>query len=191
MQSLVSLIQGSELFCVDRQFGSAEEALPEISKLTGIIIIDMKLPGMNGAALVEEIMRVNPSMQCMICSMYDDDEFIFTALRNGALSYLLKDSTPDEILVALKELKNGGSPMSPYIANKVIASFRRQKNSYDLLSDREKEVLHLLSEGLLYKEIGKKCEISYETVKKHIKHIYKKLQVQNKVEAVNKFTNKS
>lgn len=191
MQSLVSLIQGSELFCIDRQFGSAEEALPEISKLTGIIIIDMKLPGMNGAALVEEIMRVNPSMQCMICSMYDDDEFIFTALRNGALSYLLKDSTPDEILVALKELKNGGSPMSPYIANKVIASFRRQKNSYDLLSDREKEVLHLLSEGLLYKEIGKKCEISYETVKKHIKHIYKKLQVQNKVEAVNKFTNKS
>jgi DNA-binding NarL/FixJ family response regulator len=191
MQSLVSLIQGSELFCIDRHFGSAEEALPEISKLTGIIIIDMKLPGMNGAALVEEIMRVNPSMQCMICSMYDDDEFIFTALRNGALSYLLKDSTPDEILVALKELKNGGSPMSPYIANKVIASFRRQKNSYDLLSDREKEVLHLLSEGLLYKEIGKKCEISYETVKKHIKHIYKKLQVQNKVEAVNKFTNKS
>ena len=191
MQSLVSLIQASELFCVDRQFGSAEEVIPEIGKLSGIVIIDMKLPGMNGAALVAEIMRINPDVQCMICSMYDDDEFIFTALRNGALSYLLKDSTPEEILLALKELKNGGSPMSPYIANKVIASFRKQSNSYDLLSDREKEVLVLLSQGLLYKEIGKKCAISYETVKKHIKHIYKKLQVQNKVEALNKFTNKT
>jgi len=143
---------------------------------------------MNGARLVAEISQLNKNVQCIICSMYDDDEFIFSALKNGALGYLLKDSSGDQILAALEGLTKGGSPMSPYIARKVIASFqqRQEKKVTDLLSEREHEVLQHLAQGLIYKEIGEKLFISHETVKQHIKHIYQKLHVQNKVEALNK-----
>lgn len=146
---------------------------------------------MNGAKLVSHITEANKNVQCMICSMYDDDEFIFSALKNGALGYLLKDSSGDQILAALEGLKNGGSPMSPYIARRVIASFqqRQEKKISELLSDREQEVLEHLSQGLIYKEIGEKLFISHETVKQHIKHIYQKLHVQNKVEALNRLRN--
>lgn len=165
--------------------------LPIINQLSGIIVIDIKLPGMNGAKLVSHITAANKNVQCIICSMYDDDEFIFSALKNGALGYLLKDSSGDQILAALEGLKNGGSPMSPYIARRVIASFqqRQEKKISELLSDREQEVLEHLSKGLIYKEIGEKLFISHETVKQHIKHIYQKLHVQNKVEALNRLRN--
>ncbi len=125
----------------------------------------------------------------MICSMYDDDEFIFSALKNGALGYLLKDSSGDEILAALEGLKNGGSPMSPYIARRVTASFQQEKEKKisELLSNREYEVLQQLAQGFIYKEIGERLYISHETVKQHIKHIYQKLHVQNKVQVLNKF----
>ncbi len=124
----------------------------------------------------------------MICSLYDDDEFIFSALKNGALGYLLKDSKGEDILAALESLNNGGSPMSPYIARRVTASFqkRQEKKVTDILSDREHEVLQQLAQGLIYKEIGEKLFISHETVKQHIKHIYQKLHVQNKIEALNR-----
>lgn len=151
--------------------------------------MDIKLPGMNGAKLVSHISQGNKNVQCIICSMYDDDEFIFTALKNGALGYLLKDSTSEQIIAALEGLKKGGSPMSPYIARRVIASFQQQERErkiMDLLSDREHQVLEHLSQGLIYKEIGERLFISHETVKQHIKHIYQKLHVQNKVEALNK-----
>jgi two-component system, NarL family, response regulator LiaR len=143
---------------------------------------------MNGAKLVAHINQANKNVQCIICSMYDDDEFIFSALKNGALGYLLKDSSGDQILSALEGLAKGGSPMSPYIARRVIASFqqRQEKKVTDILSEREHEVLVQLSQGLIYKEIGERLFISHETVKQHIKHIYQKLHVQNKVEALNK-----
>jgi len=183
------LIIESNTFQLDRVFYSAEEALPYIEKLTGIVIIDIKLPGMNGAKLVSHITEANKDVLCIICSMYDDDEFIFSALKNGALGYLLKDSSGDQIMEALEELQKGGSPMSPYIARRVIAQLqdRKEKKISEILSDREMEVLQQLSEGLLYKQIGEKLFISYETVKQHIKHIYQKLHVQNKIEALNKF----
>lgn len=183
------MIIESKTFQLDRVFYSAEEALPFIDKLTGIIIVDIKLPGMNGAKLVSHITEANKDVLCIICSMYDDDEFIFSALKNGALGYLLKDSSGEQIMEALGELQKGGSPMSPYIARRVIANLqeRKEKKISEILSDREMEVLQQLSEGLLYKEIGEKLFISYETVKQHIKHIYQKLHVQNKIEALNKF----
>ena len=143
---------------------------------------------MNGANLVRQISEVNKKVQCIICSMFDDDEFIFLALKNGALGYLLKDSSFDQILTALDELKDGGSPMSPYIARRVIDSFQKPKESKvaGLISRREQELLKELAGGLTYKEIGKKLFISHQTVKQHIKNIYEKLHVQNKIEALNK-----
>lgn len=143
---------------------------------------------MNGAKLVSHITAGNKNAQCIICSMYDDDEFIFSALKNGAVGYLLKDSTGEQILAALDGVLTGGSPMSPYIARRVIASFQqqRQKKVSEILSEREHEVLQQLAQGLIYKEIGERLFISHETVKQHIKHIYQKLHVQNKIEALNK-----
>ena len=186
--ALATLIIESKIFQLDRVFYSAEEALPYIDKLTGIVIVDIKLPGMNGAKLVSHITESNKNVLCIICSMYDDDEFIFSALKNGALGYLLKDSSGNQIMEALEELEKGGSPMSPYIARRVIANLqeKKEKKISEILSEREMEVLQQLSEGLMYKEIGEKLFISYETVKQHIKHIYQKLHVQNKIEALNK-----
>ncbi len=182
------MIRDSGRFQLGKIFSTAEEVLPFINQLSGIVIVDIKLPGMNGSSLVAHITHSNKDVQCIICSMYDDDEFIFSALKNGALGYLLKDSTGDQILEALEGLKNGGSPMSPYIARRVTASFQqpKEKKITELLSEREQEVLHHLSQGLIYKEIGEKLFISHETVKQHIKHIYQKLHVQNKIEALNK-----
>jgi two-component system, NarL family, response regulator LiaR len=187
----MNLIVESQIFQLGGVFTSAEEALPYANKLEGILIVDIKLPGMNGANLVKQIKQQNKDVQCIICSMYDDDEFIFAALKNGALGYLLKDSSGDQILAALEELTKGGSPMSPYIARRVIASFQQPKEKMvsQLLTDREREVLQLLSQGLIYKEIGEKLFISHETVKQHIKKIYYKLHVQNKIEALNMLRN--
>lgn len=187
-QALLTFISDSDSFEVAGIYSSAEELLPFMSQLTGIVIVDIKLPGMNGAKLVSHITESNKQVQCIICSMYDDDEFIFSALKNGALGYLLKDSSGEQILAALEGLKNGGSPMSPYIARRVIASFQQQQQLKvsEILSDREHEVLQQLSQGLIYKEIGEKLFISHETVKQHIKHIYQKLHVQNKIEALNR-----
>lgn len=182
------MITDSKSFEVGKTFSSAEEVLPYINQLSGIVIIDIKLPEMNGADLVWHITQSNKNVQCIICSMYDDDAYIFSALKNGALGYLLKDSLGDEILSALDELKNGGSPMSPYIARRVIASFQQQEKKVSkLLTDREEEVLQNVAQGFIYKEIAERLYISHETVKKHIKHIYQKLHVQNRIEALNKF----
>jgi DNA-binding NarL/FixJ family response regulator len=111
-------------------------------------------------------------------------------LKCGASGYILKDPvTADEIIKAIRDLYKGGSPMSPYIARKVISSFQRPfiVDESSTLSTREKEVLELLSKGLLYKEIAERLGVTHETVKKHLKNIYQKLHVQNKIEALNKF----
>jgi len=187
-QTLVNLIIDSSNYQLGNIYTTAEEALPGIRKLSGILMVDVKMPGMNGPNLIKEICLVNNSVQCIICSMYDDDEFIFSALKNGAVGYILKDSTGDQIIAALDDVLNGGSPMSPFIARKVIGSFQqpRSKAVSDLLSKREQQVLDQVAEGLIYKEIGDKLSITHDTVKKHLKNIYQKLHVQNKMEAVNK-----
>lgn len=191
-QTLKELIEDCPQFGIGHVFSSAEEALPHLGDLTGIVIVDIKLPGMNGANLIAKIRQANKNVHCIVCSMYDDDEFIFSALKNGALGYILKDSTGDQIIAALEEIAKGGSPMSPYIARRVIASFQttEQKKVNELLSDREQQILEEVSMGLIYKEIAEKLFISHQTVKQHIKKIYQKLHVQNKVEALNKLHNR-
>ena len=131
-----------------------------------------------------------PGTQFMVCSIHDDNDTIFEALKCGASGYVLKDPvTAEEIIKAIRDLYSGGSPMSPYIARKVIGSFQKpvKDNESFALSVREKEVLELLSKGLLYKEIAECLGVTHETVKKHLKNIYQKLHVQNKIEALNKF----
>jgi NarL family two-component system response regulator LiaR len=186
--SLVQLIRSTEGLLFLSEYANAEKALCITKDNPDIAIIDIELPGMSGIDLIKKIKPLNNAIQYLVCSNYDDDDKIFSALESGASGYILKDCTSSQIIYAIKELYNGGSPMSPYIARRVIASFQKKKSEEAfLLSEREKEVLQLLSKGLLYKEIAEQLFISYETVKKHLKNIYQKLHVQNKVEAINKF----
>jgi DNA-binding NarL/FixJ family response regulator len=134
----------------------------------------------------------------MMCTIYEDQEKIFDALKSGASGYILKKATPDQLLAAIKELYEGGAPMSSQIARKVISMLQTGKvdepgvnNSpnklLQKLSIREKEILHLLASGMMYKEISRHLRISPETVRKHVYHVYEKLHVDNRVQAINKF----
>jgi DNA-binding NarL/FixJ family response regulator len=132
----------------------------------------------------------------MMCTIYEEDEKIFEALTAGANGYILKKTAPGKLLESLRELYEGGAPMSSQIARKVVNAFQvrtaaadpiAQGKSISILSNRENEILELLAKGMLYKEIAARLFISQETVRKHVYHIYEKLHVNNRVEAINKF----
>lgn len=188
-EGLELLINNSGEFKLLNSYASAEMAIKHLpGNPPQIAIVDIKLPGKSGIQLIAEIKKAAPTVQCMVCSFYDDDEFIFTALKNGACGYILKDAMPQEILASLKELHSGGAPMSRYIARKVISTFQQKEEQQRLieLSDRENEILYLISTGLLVKEISAKLYLSAHTVTKHLKNIYSKLHVNNRIEAINR-----
>jgi two-component system, NarL family, response regulator LiaR len=189
--ALEAIIHAQDDFALAGSYESAEKALTGLMETPpDIVISDISLPGMRGTELIMHLKEKMQQTQFMVCSIHDDNETIFEALKCGASGYILKDPvTAAEIVKAIRDLYNGGSPMSPYIARKVISSFQKQVIGDDstLLSLREKEVLELLARGLLYKEIADKLGVTHETVKKHLKNIYQKLHVQNKIEALNKF----
>jgi DNA-binding NarL/FixJ family response regulator len=172
-------------------YTSAEKAMIGLLQSPpDIAIVDISLPGIRGTELIVRMKDKIRSTQFMVCTIHDDNDTIFEALKSGASGYILKDPvTVEEISKAIHDLYNGGSPMSPFIARKVIGTFQKPaiKDANSLLSLREKEVLELVAKGLMYKEIAMRLVISTETVKKHLKNIYQKLHVQNKVEALNKF----
>lgn len=190
-QALETIIRSEDDFMLVSSFDSAEKAMPSIlAKPADIVITDISLPGMRGIELIVKLKQKLPQTQFMVCTIHDDDDTVFEALKCGASGYLVKEPvTVDEIIKAIRDLYNGGSPMSPFIARKVISSFQKpvKGDENSLLSQREKEVLELLSKGLLYKEIAERLGVTHETVKKHLKNIYQKLHVQNKIEALNKF----
>lgn len=187
-QALENIINNSNTFRLLKTYGSAEAAMDMLQNPPDIAIVDINLPGKSGIDLIRQL-QAGSTIQCLVCSMHDDDDFIVRALENGAVGYILKDATVAQISTALEEVVKGGAPMSPYIASRVISFFRKPKISSEgaLLSVREREVLQMVAEGLQYKEIAERLLLSTETVKKHMRNIYQKLHVQNKVEAVNKF----
>ena len=183
------LIRNSENFSVISSFGTAEDALSQIKKQPpDIAIVDIKLPGKSGVELIKELKHALPDLLCIVCSYYDSDDYVFSAIKNGACGYLLKDAMPSEIIESLEELQRGGAPMNRYIARKVLNTFHEKVVAHHLaeLTSRENEVLHLIAEGLLVKEISDQLSLSNYTVKSHLKNIYTKLHVRNKVEAINK-----
>jgi two-component system, NarL family, response regulator LiaR len=189
--ALETIITGQNEFALIGSYASAEKAIVALPENPpDILICDISLPGMRGTELIVRMKDKLNQTQFMVCSIHDDNDTIFEALKCGASGYILKDPiTTDEITKAIRDLYNGGSPMSPFIARKVISSFQKPTTSdvHSILSQREKEVLELLSKGLLYKEIAQQLGVGSETVKKHLKNIYQKLHVQNKIEALNKF----
>ncbi|MCX6316306.1 MAG: response regulator transcription factor [Bacteroidetes bacterium] len=171
----------------------AEEALDAIPALQpDIVIMDINLPGISGIECIKKVKDQCPATQFMIFTIYENDENIFTALEAGASGYLLKKSTMPQIAEAIKELYEGGSPMSALIARKLVQRYQKPvaDATLNLLTPKEKEILLLLSEGLLYKEIADRLSIATGTVKQHIHHIYEKLHVSNKTEAINKMLRK-
>jgi DNA-binding NarL/FixJ family response regulator len=154
-----------------------------------IAIIDIGLPDMQGYDLIKQLRLFWPNCQFLVCSVYADDAAVFNAICNGATGYILKTSTEEEFLQAIFDLHHGGSPMSFQIARKVLA-FLQNKNiataESDKLTQRELQIVELLSKGLRYKEIAADLSLSQETVRKHINNIYRKLEVQSRTEAINK-----
>lgn len=173
-----------------RSYRSCEEAMQGMVGYTpDIVVMDIHLPGtMDGIACTRQVKARWPQVQILMCTVHEDDEKIFNALRAGASGYLLKRSSIDEIIEAIRQVLAGGSPMSPAIARRVVSSFRPVQftNGLDPLSAREQEVLELLGTGMTAREIGEKLFVSANTVRTHIRHIYEKLQVQTRVEAVSK-----
>ncbi|TAL42745.1 MAG: response regulator transcription factor [Chitinophagaceae bacterium] len=187
---LKSFLSLSKEFAVLDTFKTAEEALFEIPKLKpDVVIMDISLPGMNGIECIRQVKDKTPATQFMMFTVYENDEKVFEALKAGASGYLLKNTGLVQLIESLKELHNGGSPMSSNIARKLVTVFRgkeKETEPIEALSNRENEILQLLAKGLLYKEIAEQLKISVSTVRQHIHHIYEKLHVQNRTEAINK-----
>jgi len=158
-----------------------------------VVIMDIDMPGINGIEGVKLIRRKFPYLQILMFTVFEDEEKVFAAIKAGAGGYILKNVQPQQLLAAISEVFNGGAPMTPGIARKVLHQFQhilpeQTKEDYHL-SDREKEVLALLVDGLSYKMIAAKLHITYDTVRAHMKKIYEKLHVASMTEAVAKAIN--
>ena len=188
-EALARVVSESNQFQLGTIYGSAEDALAMLGTPPDIVIVDIQLPGQSGIDLIRNIRRQNGQIRFLVCSIHDDDDKIMQALESGAEGYILKDSSATQIRAALEELLKGGAPMSPYIARRVISFFRKPADlpPAAVLTIREQEVLNLLAAGLQYKQIADRLFLSVETVKTHLRNIYAKLHVQNKMEAVNKW----
>jgi RNA polymerase sigma factor (sigma-70 family) len=189
--TLSRMINRAEGFRCMSQYGDAESALESLPKeKPEVVLMDINLPKMNGVECVRKLKQVAPEILTVMLTAYEDTENIFAALSAGASGYLLKRAPRAELLEAIREVKQGGSPMTTHIARKVVQSFQKPAASNaptENLSTREQEVLDCLSQGLIYKEIAEKLGISYETVHTYIRRIYEKLQVRTRTEAVAKF----
>jgi DNA-binding NarL/FixJ family response regulator len=189
-EGLAGLIRSDKELLLLDTFENAELAIKNIPQnCPDIVIMDINLPGMSGIDCIRKVKDKCRDTQFMMFTVYENDEKVLEALQAGATGYLLKKTDPQKILESIKELSNGGSPMSSNIARKLVNVFFNSKRSgrKEILTDRENEVLQLLADGLLYKEIADKLFIAHGTVRQHIHNIYEKLHVQNRTEAVNKF----
>lgn len=187
--ALVMLLDGTDGFAVVGAFANCLAATEQTRTLRpDVILMDVDLPGRDGITATADLHQHHPTVEILILTIFDDDDRVFRALCAGASGYLLKQTPPLELLTAIRDVYNGGSPMSPAIARKVIRTFadRPTSNALLLLSDRERQVLNELAKGMGYKSVANELKISVETVRTHIKRIYEKLQVHSVVEAVNK-----
>ncbi|MBN8781610.1 MAG: DNA-binding response regulator [Sphingobacteriales bacterium SCN 48-20] len=193
--TLQEIISMSEDYRCVGTMATAEQAIREIPGINpDVVLMDINLGTVeSGIDCVRVLKPQMPATNFMMCTVYEEDEKIFEALRAGASGYILKKTTPSILLHAIRELYEGGAPMSSQIARKVVAAFSQQnaqrENDQEIskLTNREKEILEWLSKGLTYKEIAANLFLSPETIRKHVYHIYEKLHVTNRVEAVNKF----
>lgn len=191
-EGLSALVNGTEGFKCKGSYPNCETFLDELESLNvDVILMDIGLPGMNGIEGVKKAKQINPDISILMLTVYEESEIVYEALCAGAYGYLVKKTPPSRLIEAIKEVYEGGSPMSSRIARQVITSFQTYNNGHTVdsqynLSNREKEVLKHLGEGSNYQEIANELFISVDTVRHHIRNIYKKLQVHSQSEAVAK-----
>jgi DNA-binding NarL/FixJ family response regulator len=190
-ESIATFLNDSPGFRCVSMYGSAEVALKHLpADHPDVVLMDINMAGMDGIECVKHLKVLMPEVQVVMLTVYEDPEKIFQALAAGATGYLLKRFTPDELLQAIRDVLAGGSPMSHAIARKVVASFQSAKpvgDKQSQLSPREERVLDCLAQGLAYKQIGEELDISINTIRTHLRHIYEKLHVQSRTEAVAKY----
>jgi DNA-binding NarL/FixJ family response regulator len=194
-ESLVEVLeQEPSLRCL-ATYSTGEAALAGLPAAPpDVALVDINLPGMDGIELVAKLKVKVPELQMLILTSYEESTLIFNALRAGASGYLLKKAIPDELIPAIEQVHAGGSPMSSQVARKVVSFFRQaEKPARDVpagfqeLTGREQEILALLAKGYLIKEISDQLGIAFHTVRTHVRHIYEKLHVQSRTQAILKF----
>ncbi|HTO14768.1 MAG TPA: response regulator transcription factor [Edaphocola sp.] len=189
-EMLALLINDSFGYQCIAEFDNAESAIQKLPILKpDVVLMDIHLPGKSGIECIAKLKPIIPITEFIMCTLIEDSDSVFNALKAGASGYLSKSTAPDKIIDAIKDAKNGGSPMSSGIARKVVNFFQiEDKKSLELekLTPREQEILQQLSKGYRYKEIADHLFIDIETVRKHIHNIYQKLQVSSRMDAINK-----
>jgi two-component system NarL family response regulator len=186
LESLKLLLSGETGITVTGAFSNAEDALDELRKASPeVMLADLGLPGMSGIELIKKAKEDMPDLEIMAHTVFEDRENVFSAIKAGASGYILKGSTPREIVEAIHEINKGGAPMSPKIARKVIHEFQDETvEEQFVLSQRERDIVKCIEQGLTYKEISLRLGISSHTVHTHIKNIYEKLQAKDRGEAL-------
>lgn len=194
-RSLLRLISHTPGMCCVGAWAEGQTALAQLPALKpDVVLMDINLPGLSGIECTAQLKVLCPATQVIIVTVYEDNDNIFRALQAGACGYMLKRAFSDNILEAITEVRSGGVPMSSDIARKVIQAFQKTpppSGPTVELTKREAEILELVAQGLVNKEIGDRLDISYWTVKAHVRHIYEKLHVRTRSEAVVKFMSDS
>ncbi len=190
-ENWAKLIDASPGFQCVCACGSGEDALKKVPQaVPDVVLMDINLPGMSGIECTARLKQSMPQVQILIVTVHADNDRVLSALQSGASGYLLKRTTPAELLGAIQDVLNGGAPMTGEIARKVIASFRRPapvtiKDAG--LTAREEEILELLTQGYANKEIADRLSVSFDTVRTHLRHIYEKLHVRSRTEAATRY----
>jgi two-component system NarL family response regulator len=186
LENLRLLLNGEAGITVAGAFASAEEALEMLAECKPeVMLVDLDLPGISGIELTKRAKAAMPEIDIMAYTIFEDRETVFSAIKAGASGYILKGSSPRELVESLNNLFQGGAPMSPKIARKVIKEFQHDNDSpQTLLSQREKEIVRGIEQGMTYKDIAERFNISPHTVHTHIKNIYEKLQAKGRPEAI-------
>lgn len=191
-ESLSMLVLSDERFELAGSFPDCSQVIEDVERNNpDVVLMDIQMPNVNGIEGVRQIKSRFPEVKILMQTVFEDDEKVFSSLKYGATGYILKKTPPEKIIEAIKDIFDGGSPMTPSIASKVLKFFNHlqqpQMATEDFdLSEREKEILSLLVDGLSYKMIADKCSISIFTVNAHIRKIYEKLHVHSATEAIAK-----
>ena len=191
-RSLINIINRETGMSCAGAFGTGQEALEQIPRLRPqTVLMDINLPGMSGIECVRKLAEAVPGLQIVMLTVYHDTKAIFDSLAAGAVGYLLKPVRADELVRAIRDVRAGGAPMSTSIARQVVQAFKKpaspERGDVPDLSPREREVLELLAKGYQSKEIATQLGIAYWTVESHVAHIYQKLHVRSRAEAVAKY----
>jgi two-component system, NarL family, response regulator LiaR len=188
---LTSIINADAELQVNNLYYNCEQAIVDLQiNPTDVAIIDIQLPDGNGVDVVEKLKPLLPNTLFLMCTSFDDDDKIFNSLKAGASGYIIKTDDAENIVAHIKDAINGGAPMSAGVAIKIVKYFNtlpKGISTMQELTPKENEIILTLSKGFLYKEIAAQQNTSIDTIKKHCSHIYKKLAVNNRTEAINKF----